>query len=75
MQTARCELAAAFLDDLRRIDAQLRDTKKKLAVAAAVIGGVRDVSRFPCRDHFAAYNGIAPIEVSLGDTASEGWGL
>ena len=34
--------------------------------AAAVIGGVRHVSRFPSRDHFAAYNGTAPIEVSSG---------
>jgi transposase len=85
VEAARCELAAAFLDDLRRIDAQLRETRKKLAVAvaaagtsltglfgvgpviaAAVIGDVRDVSRFPGRDHFAAYNGTAPIEVSSG---------
>ena len=35
-------------------------------IAAAVIGDVRDVSRFPGRDHFAAYNGTAPIEVSSG---------
>jgi len=82
---ARCELAAAFLEDLRRIDAQLRETRKKLAVAvqaagtsltglfgvgpviaAAVIGDVRDVSRFGSRDHFAACNGTAPIEVSSG---------
>ena len=35
-------------------------------VAATVIGDVRDVSRFPGRDHFAAYNGTAPIEVSSG---------
>ena len=85
VQAARCELAAAFLDDLRRIDAQIRATRKKLAVtiaaagtsltglfgvgpviAAAVIGDVRDVARFPGRDHFAAYNGTAPIEVSSG---------
>ena len=85
MEQARCELAAAFLDDLRRIDAQLRETRKQLAavvaatgtsltglfgvgpvIAAAVIGDVRDVSRFPGRDHFAAYNGTAPIEVSSG---------
>jgi transposase len=32
-----------------------------------VIGCVRDVSRFPDRDHFAAYNGTAPIEVSSGN--------
>jgi transposase len=35
-------------------------------VAATVIGEVRDVSRFPDRDHFAAYDGTAPIEVSSG---------
>ena len=85
VEAARCELAAAFLEDLRRIDAQMRDAKKKLTVAVAasgttltgvfgvgpvvaaiVIGAVRDVSRFPSRDHFAAYNGTAPIEVSSG---------
>jgi transposase len=86
VEAARCELAAEFLDDLRRIDAQMRETKKKLTaavrasgtsltglfgagpvIAATVIGGVRDVSRFPGRDHFAAYNGTAPIEVSSGN--------
>ena len=35
-------------------------------IAAAVIGDVRTVSRFPGRDDFAAYNGTAPIEVSSG---------
>ena len=33
---------------------------------AIVIGDVRDVSRFPGRDHYAAYNSTAPIEVSSG---------
>jgi transposase len=85
VEAARCELAAAFLDDLRRIDARLRDAKKKLdvavrasgttltqvfgvgpVVAATVIGAVRNVSRFGDRDHFAACNGTAPIEVSSG---------
>jgi transposase len=33
---------------------------------AVVIGDVRQVSRFPSRDHFAACNGTAPIEVSSG---------
>jgi transposase len=70
---ARCELAAAFLDDLRRIDARPRETRKQPAtavqaagtcltglsgagpvIAAAVIGDVREVSRFPGRDRFAA---------------------
>jgi transposase len=82
---ARCELAAAFLEDLRGVDARIRETRKKLAtavaatgtsltglfgvgpvIAAAVIGDVRDVSRFPSRNHFAACNGTAPIEVSSG---------
>ena len=85
VDAARCELAAAFIEDLRRIDAQLRATRKTLTaavqaagtslttlsgvgpvIAAAVIGDVKDVSRFPSRDRFAAYNGTAPIEVSSG---------
>jgi transposase len=84
--TARLELAAAFLEDLRRLDAQLRATKTKLAAAVrasgtsvteifgigpvnggTVIGDVRQVSRFPSRDHFASYNGTAPVEVSSGE--------
>jgi transposase len=83
---ARAELAAEFLADLRHIDAQLRQTSKKLAVAVkasgtsltqvfgvgpviagTVIGDVAEVSRFPGRDHFAAYNGTAPVEVSSGN--------
>jgi transposase len=86
VEAARCELAAAFAEDLRGIDARIRETRKKLAaavaaagttvievfgvgpvIAATVIGGARDVSRFPGRDHFAAYNGTAPIEVSSGE--------
>ena len=86
VQQARLELAAEFTADLRRLDAQLRETRKKLAVAvrasgstvtevfgvgpviaATVIGDVGDVSRFPSRDRFAAYNGTAPVEVSSGD--------
>jgi transposase len=83
---ARHELAAEFLEDLRRIDAQMHDIRKRLTVvvrasgtttteifgvgpviAATVVGCVVDVSRFPSRDHFAAYNGTAPIEVSSGN--------
>ena len=85
VQAARCELAAALLDDRRRIDARIRETRKTLAatvaaagtsltglsgvgpvIAAAAIGDVRAVARFPGRDHFAACNGTAPIEVSSG---------
>jgi len=35
---ARAELAAEFLEDMRRLDAQLRDTKKKLAAAVRASG-------------------------------------
>jgi transposase len=82
---AGCELARAYISDLRCIDARMREARRKLevavrasgtsltglfgvgpVVAATVIGEVRDVSRFPGRDHFAACNGIAPIEVSSG---------
>ena len=34
---------------------------------ATVIGDVVTVTRFPSRDHFAAYNGTAPVEVSSGN--------
>ena len=86
VRQARLELAAEFIADLRRFDALLRETKKKLAVAvrasgtsltevfevgpviaATVIGDISDVSRFPSRDRFAAYDGTAPIEVSSGN--------
>ena len=82
---ARWELAAEHAAGLRGIDAQIRQTRKKIdaavrgagtsltgifgvgpVIAAAVIGDVRDVSRFPSRDHFASYNGTAPVEVSSG---------
>ena len=36
-------------------------------VAATVIGDAGDVARFVSRDHFAAYNGTAPVEVSSGN--------
>jgi hypothetical protein len=81
VEAAHCRLA----EDLRNVDARIRETRKKLTVAvratgtcltglsgvgpviaAAVIGDVRHVSRFPGRDHFAAYDGTAPIEVSSG---------
>jgi len=82
---ARCELAAELLADVRHLDGQRQQVKKKLAaavtasgtslteifgagpvIAATVIGDVVTVARFPSRDHFAAYNGTAPVEVSSG---------
>jgi transposase len=86
VELARAELAAEFPEDMRRLDAQLRGTRKKLAaavkvsgttltevfgvgpvIAGTIIGDVADVSRFPGRDHFASYNGTAPVEVSSGN--------
>ena len=86
VEVARAELAAEFLEDMRRLDAQLRGTRKKLAaavkvsgttltevfgvgpvIAGTIIGDIADVFRFPGRDHFASYNGTAPVEVSSGN--------
>ncbi len=83
---ARGDLAAELLEDMRRLEAQMRESKKKLAVAvkasgtsltgifgvgpviaATVIGDAGGVARFASRDHFAACNGTAPIEVSSGN--------
>jgi transposase len=82
----RTPASPVLLADLRRIDEQRRDTRRRLTrlvaasktgltdiygvgpiIAATVLGLVGDVSRFPSRDHFAAYNGTAPIEVSSGN--------
>jgi transposase len=82
---ARCELAGQFPGDLRNLDAELRETKKKLAaavrasratlteifgagpvIAGTITGGTGGISRSASRDHFAACNGTAPIEVSSG---------
>jgi transposase len=83
--TAWHELAAEHLADLRRLDAQRRDIRARLAtavrasgttvtevfgvgpvIAAAIIGDVSDITRFPTAARFASYNGTAPIEVSSG---------
>ncbi len=85
VEVARHALALEHLDDLRRLDDQMRISKKRIAtaiaasatsltelfgvgpvVAAMVIGYTGDVARFRNRDHFAAYTGTAPIEVSSG---------
>jgi transposase len=85
VEVARHTLALEHLDDLRRLDAQMRVSKARIAeaiaasgtsltelfgvgpvVAAMVIGYTGDVARFRNRDHFAAYTGTAPIEVSSG---------
>lgn len=85
VEATRHELALEHLDDLRRIEAQMRASKKRLAEAvqasgttvtevfgfgpvgaAIAVGHARDIRRFASRDHFAAYNGTGPIEMSSG---------
>jgi transposase len=85
VEVARHALALEHLDDLRRLDDQMRVSKRRIAetitasatsltdifgvgpvVAAMLIGYTGDVTRFRSRDHFAAYTGTAPIEVSSG---------
>ena len=73
-------------DDVRRLGAQMGESRKRLAVAvrasrttltgifgvgpviaATVLDDAADVSRLASRDHFAACNGTAPVEVSCGN--------
>ena len=82
---ARVELGEELLDDLRRLDVQIKESRKRLAevvkasgtsttkifgvgpvVAATAIGITGSIARFPNRDHFASFNGTAPIDVSSG---------
>ena len=86
VQATRHALALEHLEDLRRIDEQMRASKRRIAEAvkasgttatevfgigpvgaAIAVGQTRRVSRFAGRDHFAAYNGTAPIEVGSGE--------
>jgi len=39
----------------------------KIGLEVMPVDDVRDISRFPGRDCFAAYNGTAPAEVSSGN--------
>jgi len=36
-------------------------------IAGRILAEVGDVSRFPSKDHFATYNGTAPLDVSSGE--------
>ena len=84
-EAARRQVALDHVDDLRRLDAQLKESHKRLADAveaskttvtdivgigpvgaAIIIGYTGDVRRFATKDHYAAYNGTAPVEVSSG---------
>jgi len=79
----RYDLAVELLDDIRRLDSQLKVSHQRIrdavrasgtlltdlfgvgpVLAAIVIGNTGDATRFRNRDHYAAYNGTAPVEFS-----------
>ena len=85
VEQIRYDLAVELLDDIRRLDAQLKASHKRIRtavaasgttvtdlfgigpiIAAMLIGYTGDVTRFADRDHYAAYNGTAPVEFSSG---------
>ena len=85
VERTRYELAAELLDDIRRLDEQLKASHKRIRaavlasstsvtdlfgvgpiIAAMLIGYTGDIHRFRNRDHYAAYNGTAPVEFSSG---------
>ena len=84
-EQARYDLVVELLDDVRRLDDQLKVSHRRIRaavaasnttvtelfgvgpiIAAALIGYTGDVTRFRGRDHYAAYNGTAPVEFSSG---------
>jgi transposase len=85
VEAERKRLALGYIADVRRLDAELADSKARIIkavrasgtsvvelngvgpiVAALVLGHSGDVSRFKSRDHYASYNGTAPIDASSG---------
>jgi transposase len=85
VEQVRYDLAAELLEDIRRLDAQLKASHKRIRdavrasgtsvtelfgvgpiIAATLIGYTGDVTRFANRDHYASYNGTAPVEFSSG---------
>jgi transposase len=85
VEQIRYQLAVELLDDIRRLDDQLKASHRRIRaavvvsgttltelfgigpiIAAMLIGYTGDIGRFANRDHFAAYNGTAPVEFSSG---------
>jgi len=83
VEQVRFDLAVELLDDIRRLDAQLKASHRRIGaavrasgtsvtdlfgigpiIAGMLIGYTGDVTRFATRDHYAAYNGTAPVEFS-----------
>ena len=85
VERIRHELALELLGEVRVLDAQLKESHRRIReairasktsltevfgvgpiIACMVIGYSGDVRRFPNRDHYASYNGTAPVEFSSG---------
>lgn len=85
VEAERKRLALGYIADVRRLDAELADSRARIVksvrasgtsvvelngvgpiVAALVLGHSGDISRFKNRDHYASYNGTAPIDASSG---------
>jgi transposase len=85
VEQVRYDLAVELLDDIRRLDAQLKASHKRIRdavrasgttvtdlfgvgpiIAGMLVGYTGDVTRFANRDHYASYNGTAPVEFSSG---------
>jgi transposase len=64
MAAARYELGCEHVIDLLRLDEQLRQAKRHMAMA--VKASKTTLTTLASRHHFAAYNGTAPIDVSSG---------
>lgn len=82
-EQVRYDLVAELLDDVRRLDAQLKISHERIRtavrasetsltelfgvgpiIAGMLIGYSGDITRFASRDHYASYNGTAPVEFS-----------
>ncbi len=80
---ARHSMALELVVDVRRLDGQLRESRRRIGeavmasktsltelfgvgpiIACMIVGYTGDVARFRSADHYAAYNGTAPIDVS-----------
>jgi transposase len=85
VEHVRYELAVELLNDIRRLDTQLKTSHKRIRtavrasgttvtdlfgvgpiIAGMLIGYTGDIARFRNRDHYASYNGTAPVEFSSG---------
>jgi transposase len=82
-EQVRYDLVVELLDDVRRLDAQLKMSHERIRtavrasqtsvieifgvgpiIAGMLLGYSGDITRFASRDHYASYNGTAPVEFS-----------